>query len=226
MHDAAGTLGCHGLSGGNRWGLDLIKTLIAEQISLIRAGLVALVSGTNDIEVVAEVQSGTQALCASEALCPDVAVLSAELPDSDGYEAARTLHDKLPECRTLIMGDQRDPVSLLRAVESHAVGFLARDAAPDEIIAAIRGAATGRKVVDPDLAFAALSAVRNPLTSRELDALRLAAAGATTAEIAGDLFLAVGTVRNYLSRVITKTGARNRVDAIRIAADAGWLDRG
>jgi two-component system, NarL family, response regulator DesR len=203
--------------------LDLIKTLIAEQISLIRAGLVALVSGTDDIEVVAEVQSGSQALCASEALCPDVVVLSAELPDSDGYDAARVLHDRVPECRTLIIGDQRDPVSLLRAVEAHAVGFLARNAGPDEIIAAIRGAATGRKVVDPDLAFAALSAARNPLTSRELDALRLAAAGATTAEIAGDLFLAVGTVRNYLSRVITKTGARNRVDAIRIAADSGWL---
>ena len=130
----------------------MIKTLIAEQVSLIRAGLVALVSGTDDIEVVAEVQCGAQALCASHALCPDVAVLSADLPETDGYDAAR-----------------------------------------------------------------------NPLTSRELDALRLAAAGATTAEIATDLYLAVGTVRNYLSRVIMKTGARNRVDAIRIAADAGWL---
>jgi two-component system response regulator DesR len=201
----------------------LIKTLIAEQVSLIRAGLVALVSGTDDIEVVAEVQCGAQALCASHALCPDVAVLSADLPETDGYDAARILHEEMPGCRTLIIGDQRDPVSLLKAVDAHAVGFVPRNAAPDDIISAIRGAATGRKVVDPELAFAALNAARNPLTSRELDALRLAAAGATTAEIAGDLYLAVGTVRNYLSRVIMKTGARNRVDAIRIAADAGWL---
>jgi two-component system response regulator DesR len=201
----------------------LIKTLIADQISLIRAGLVALVSGTDDIKVVAEVKDCAQALCAAEVLCPDVAMLSADLPDTDGFATALALHDQVPGCRILIMGDQRDPVSLLRAVESHAVGFVPRTAAPDDIIAAIRGAATGRKVVDPDLAFAALNAVRNPLTSRELDALRLAAAGASTAEIAGDLYLAVGTVRNYLSRVIMKTGARNRVDAIRIAADAGWL---
>jgi two-component system response regulator DesR len=201
----------------------LIKTLIVEQISLIRAGLVALVSGTDDIEVVAEVQDCAQALCATDALCPDVAVLSADLPETDGYATAVALHERVPGCRVLIMGDQRDPVALLRAVDAHAVGFVPRTAAPDDIIAAIRGAATGRKIVDPDLAFAALNAARNPLTTRELDALRLAAGGATTAEIAGDLYLAVGTVRNYLSRVIMKTGARNRVDAIRIAADAGWL---
>jgi len=121
------------------------------------------------------------------------------------------------------LGDHGDPAGLQRTVAAQAVGFVPQNAAPDFIAEAIRNAATGRKVIDPDLAFAALNAAKNPLTSREVDALRLAAAGATTEEIAGDLYLAVGTVRNYLSRVISKTGARNRVDAIRIAADAGWI---
>jgi two-component system response regulator DesR len=210
----------------NRWGYHVIRTLIAEQTCVIRAGLVALLAGTGDIEVVAEVGSCAQALCAARELCPDVAILAASLPDADGYAAARALHAQSPGCRSLILGDQGDPAGLQRTVDAQAAGFVSQNAAPEYIAEAIRYAATGRKVVDPDLAFAALKAARaakNPLTSRELDALRLAAAGATTAEIAGDLYLAVGTVRNYLSRVISKTGARNRVDAIRIAADAGWI---
>jgi two-component system response regulator DesR len=201
----------------------VIRTLIAEQTSLIRAGLVAFLSCSEDIEVVAELQRGDQVVPASRALLPDVAVLAAALPGADGFAAARALHAALPSCHSLIMGDQRDPAGLRRAVAAHASGFVVRDAAPDFITEAVRRAARGRKVIDPDLAFAALNAAMNPLTSRELDALRLAAQGATTAEIARDLCLSVGTVRNYLSRAITKTDARNRVDAIRIAVGAGWL---
>ena len=201
----------------------MIRTLIAEQTSLIRAGLVAFLSCSDDIEVVAELQRGDQVVPASRALLPDVAVLAAALPGTDGFAAARALHAELPSCYSLIMGDQRDPAGLRRAVAAHASGFVVRDAAPDFITEAVRRVATGRKVIDPDLAFAALNAAKNPLTSRELDALRLAAQGATTAEIARDLCLSVGTVRNYLSRAIAKTDARNRVDAIRIAVGAGWL---
>jgi two-component system, NarL family, response regulator DesR len=201
----------------------VIRTLIAEQTSLIRAGLVAFLSCSDDIEVVAELQRGDQVVPASRALLPDVAVLAAALPGADGFATARALHAELPSCHSLIMGDQRDPAGLRRAVAAHASGFVVRDAAPDFITEAVRRVARGRKVIDPDLAFAALNAAKNPLTSRELDALRLAAQGAPTAEIARDLCLSVGTVRNYLSRAIAKTGARNRVDAIRIAVDAGWL---
>jgi two-component system response regulator DesR len=201
----------------------VIRTLIAEQTSLIRAGLVAFLSCSDDIEVVAELQRGDQVVPASRALLPDVAVLAAALPGADGFATARALHAELPSCHSLIMGDQRDPAGLRRAVAAHASGFVVRDAAPDFITEAVRRVARGRKVIDPDLAFAALNAAKNPLTSRELDALRLAAQGATTAEIARDLCLSVGTVRNYLSRAIAKTDARNRVDAIRIAVGAGWL---
>jgi two-component system response regulator DesR len=201
----------------------VIRTLIAEQTALIRAGLVAFLSCADDIEVIAELQHGDDVVSASRALLPDVAVLGASLPGADGFAAARALHAELPTCHSLIMSDQRDPAGVRRAVAAHAIGFVVRDAPPDFLTEAVRRAAGGRKVIDPDLAFAALSAEENPLTSRELDALGLAAKGATTAEIAMDLCLSVGTVRNYLSRAIAKTGARNRVDAIRIAGGAGWI---
>ncbi|HWG62732.1 MAG TPA: response regulator transcription factor [Streptosporangiaceae bacterium] len=201
----------------------MIKALIAEQSALVRAGLVALLSRADDIEVIAEVHRGDRVASLSHALLPDVAVLAATLPGIDGFAVADALHAELPSCHSLIMGEQRDPADLRRAVEVHACGFVLRDAPPDFITDAVRRVAEGKKVIDPDLAFAALNAENNPLTCRELEALRLAADGATTAEIAKDLYLSVGTVRNYLSRAVTKTGARNRVDAIRIAAGAGWF---
>ena len=201
----------------------MIRTLIAEQTSLIRAGLVAFLSGANDIDVIAELQRGDQVVSASLAFRPDVAVLAATLPGADGFAAARALHAELPSCHSLIMAEQRDPAGLRRAVAAHATGFVARDVAPEFMAEAVRRVARGKKVVDSELAFAALNIAKNPLTARELDALRLAAEGATTAEIARNLCLSVGTVRNYLSRAITKTGGRNRVDAIRIATGAGWF---
>lgn len=202
----------------------MIRTLIAEQTSLIRAGLVALLTHTADIEVVAELQHGDEVLATCKALHPDVAVLAAALPGTDGFSAARALYVHLPACHSLIIGERREPVCARRAAAAKAAGFIVRDAAADFLIEAIRRAARGRKVIDPDLAFAALSAKENPLTSRELDTLRLAAEGATTAEIATSLCLSLGTVRNYLSRAIAKIGARNRVDAIRIADRSGWFE--
>jgi two-component system response regulator DesR len=201
----------------------MIKTLIAEPSSIIRVGLAVLISGAEDIEVVAELERGDQVLPAAQALLPDVAVLAANLPGLDGFATADALHLKLPSCHSLIMGEHRDPADLRRAVAAHATGFIVSDAPSDFLAEAVRRAATGRKVVDPDLAFAALDAAQSPLTPRELDVLRLAGEGATTSEIAGELCLSVGTVRNYLSRAVTKTGARNLVDAIRIADGAGWF---
>jgi two-component system, NarL family, response regulator DesR len=193
------------------------------QLTLMRAGLVSLLSRTDDIEIVAELADGDQVVRVAQKLLPDVAVLGATLQGTDGFAVAVALHATLPSCHSLIIGGPRDPSVVRRCVAAQATGFLAREATPDHITEAIRRAAKGRKVIDPDLAFAALNAAPNPLTSRETEALRLAAEGATTAEIAERLYLSVGTVRNYLSRSITKTGARNRVDAIRIASGSGWL---
>jgi two-component system response regulator DesR len=121
------------------------------------------------------------------------------------------------------MASEPSPSDLREAVEARAAGFVRKDGPPELLSEAIRRLAVGKKALDPDLAFAALNSDPNPLTHREADVLRLAAQGASTTEIASELYLSVGTVRNYLSRVISKTGARTRMEAIRIADRSGWL---
>ena len=121
------------------------------------------------------------------------------------------------------MAGRRRPGDLRRAVAAGVMGYLLIDAPPEDLADAVRRVAQGERVIDAELAFAALETAERPLTERELDVLRLAAKGASSAEIANHLFLSVRTVRNHMSRIIGKIGARNRVDAIRIADDAGWL---
>jgi two-component system response regulator DesR len=115
------------------------------------------------------------------------------------------------------------PGTLRRALAAHVSGFLVKDAPADELIDALRRVAAGERVIDPQLALATLETADSPLSPREADVLRRYAAGAGPAEIAADLFLSYGTVRNYLASAVTKLGGRNRVDAVRIAAEAGWL---
>ena len=201
----------------------MIRTVIAEQTALVRAGLVAFLAAEEDIEVITELRRGEDLVPVARALRPDVVVLDAALPGLDGFSAAAALHEALPSCHCLIISAERRPSDLRRAAAAHASGFVVRDAAQDFITYAIRRVSKGFKVIDPELAFAALNAEPNPLTERELAALRFAAQGASTAEIARRLCLSVGTVRNYLSRAITKTGAKNRVDLIRISDSSGWL---
>ena len=201
----------------------MIRTLIADRMALIRAGLVACIARERDIKVVAELDRREPVLPTVATLGPDVAVIDDGIAAADGFVIIHDLHDAAPSCRTLIMATQPCPRDLRRAVAAHAAGFVRKDADPDSISQAIRQVAHGMKALDPDLAFDALNAPLNPMTSRETDVLRLAAAGAPTAEIARQLCLTTGTVRNHISAIITKTGARNRVDVIRIADRSGWL---
>jgi two-component system response regulator DesR len=201
----------------------VIRTLIADRAALIRAGLAACISREPDIEVVAELDRRDRVLPAVAALRPDVAVLDDAIAGHDGFAVVCALHAVTPSCRTLILATRPCPRDLRQAVAAHATGFVLKDTAPENISRAIRHVANGMKALDPDLAFAALESPANPMTPRECDVLRLAAAGAPTAEIAGKLCLTIGTVRNHISRIIAKTGARNRIDAIRMADHCGWL---
>jgi two-component system response regulator DesR len=136
---------------------------------------------------------------------------------------ASQLHDRLPECRTLILTGLSQPGNLLRALRAHVRGFIVKDAPAETLADGIRRLAAGQRVIDPELVGIALDTGETPLTERETDVLREAAAGITTEQIATTLSLSPATVRNYLSSAITKVGGRNRIDAIRIARDAGWL---
>jgi two-component system response regulator DesR len=201
----------------------VIRVLIAEDQSLVRGALRALLELEEDIEVVAEVGRGDAVVDAAREHRPDVALLDIEMPGGDGIEAARALAAALPGCRAVIVTTFGRPGFLRRAMEVGAAGFLVKDAPVAELARGIRAVMAGERVIDRDLAAAALAIGATPLSAREADVLRAAADGATVADIAGRLFLSEGTVRNYLSSAIGKTGARTRVEAARVAEEKGWL---
>ncbi|HEX5406776.1 MAG TPA: response regulator transcription factor [Pseudonocardiaceae bacterium] len=201
----------------------MIKVMIAEDVHMVRGALVALLRLESDIEVVAEVAGGNEIMPAARATHPDVAVIDIDLPGKDGLTAASELHEHMPECRTLILTSLGRPGTLRRALAAKVGGFLLKDAPPDKLASAIREVSVGRRVVDSDLALAAWDSADCPLTGREVEVLRMAADGANAVDIAARLYLSAGTVRNYLTTAVTKLNARNRVDAIRIAKEAGWL---
>ncbi|MFF3665221.1 response regulator transcription factor [Microtetraspora malaysiensis] len=201
----------------------MIKVLLAEDQHVVRGALVALLELEDDLTVVDAVGSGDAVLPAALRHRPDIAVLDIDMPGLDGLGAAAELRVKLPACRTLMLTGNGRPGHLRRALSAQVNGFMLKTAPPDDLVAAIRTIAAGGRVLDPSLAVAAWDLADNPLTPREADVLRLAAGGAEATEIAADLFLSAGTVRNYLTTIVTKLGARNRTDAARIAREAGWI---
>jgi two-component system response regulator DesR len=201
----------------------MIRVLLAEDQAMVRGALAALLELEGDIEIVAQVGRADEVVEQALATQPDVALLDIEMPGGDGLEAAASLRQTLPSCRTLILTTFGRPGYLRRAMESGAVGFLLKDAPAAQLATAIRRAVAGERIVDPALASAALSDGNNPLTERERETLAAASHGASIAEIAAALFLSEGTVRNYLSTAIQKLGAQNRVEAAHIAEQKGWL---
>lgn len=201
----------------------MIRVLIAEDQAMVRGALASLLSLEQDIDVVAQVGRGDEVLPAALAHDPDVALLDIEMPGQDGIAAAAQLRLNVARTRTLILTTFGRPGYLRRAIESGASGFLLKDAPAAQLADAVREVHAGRRVIDPGLAAAAIADGLSPLTEREREVLTAAAEHDTAAEIAGHLFLAEGTVRNYLSVAIRKLGARNRSEAIAIARDKGWL---
>jgi two-component system response regulator DesR len=201
----------------------MIRVLIAEDMNMIRGALTALLGLEDDMEVVAELDRGDRIVDTALRTLPDVAVLDIGLPGMDGLTAAEHLHTALPECRTLVLTGLTRPGNLLRALKVGVRGFIPKDAPAETLADGIRRVAAGQRVIDSGLVAAALETGASPLTQRETDVLREAQNGTSTEDIGTRLALAPATVRNYLSNAISKTGARNRIDAIRIARDAGWL---
>lgn len=201
----------------------MIRTIIAEPAALPLAGLVAVLAREPDIDLVATVRDTAEVVPAVRALQPDVVLLARFFPApgeiTQWIDVAAASIEAAPDCRCAIVSPvwQRDEVRRATAAGVH--GLLVADAPPDYLIGAVRRIAAGRSVVDRSLS----RVVKSPLTGREADVLRAVAQGLTSAEIAAAYYLSEGTVRNYVSRAIAKTGARNRVGAISVAAQSGWL---
>jgi two-component system response regulator DesR len=203
----------------------MIRILLAEDQALVRGALAALLRLEADFEVVAEVSRGEAVVPAALEQWPDVALLDIEMPGGDGLSAAAALREQVPRCRVIIVTTFGRSGYLRQAMESGAVGFLLKDAPAAELARAIRRVMSGERVVDPDLALAALSDGDNPLTPREREVLSASLDGASIADIASQLVLSEGTVRNHLSAAIQKLGAHNRLEAAHLAQSKGWLSK-
>jgi two-component system, NarL family, response regulator DesR len=201
----------------------VIRLLLADDQNLVRTALATMLDLEDDFQVVAQVARGDEVVRVALEATPDVALLDIEMPGMDGLAAAAALSHELPSCRLIMLTAFARPGYLRRAMEAGASGFVVKDAPAEQLADAVRRVAQGHRVVDPGLAAATIAGGASPLTGRERDVLVAARDGATVADIAGKLFLSEGTVRNYLSGAIAKTGTRNRVEAVREAEVKGWL---
>ena len=200
-----------------------IRVLIADDQHLIRGALSALLGREEDLEVVVEVGRGDRLLEAVRSHRPDVALVDIEMPGLSGIEAVQLLRRESSACRCIMVTTFGRPGYLQRALAAGAEGFMVKDTPPTHLADAIRQVHRGLRVVDPLLAQEASCEVMNPLTEREIEVCRVAVSGVRVQQIARELHLSPGTVRNHLSQVIGKTNAVNRHEAVRIAVENGWL---
>lgn len=201
----------------------MIRVLLAEDQLMFRTAVRRLLELEGDIEVVAEVGRGDELVASALSTSPDVAVVDIEMPAQDGISAARELRAALPSCRVLMLTMYGRPGFVQRAMAAGAAGFVLKDAPVEALAAAIRRCAAGEDVVDASLAAQALRAGPNPLSQTERAILGACAEGLPTSAIAQRLWLSEGTVRNKVSEILAKLGARNRAEAAQIARESGWL---
>lgn len=200
-----------------------IRLLIADDEHLIRGALEVLLGLEPDIEVIAGADNGATAAQLALELRPDICLLDLEMPGADGIEAAERIIAVAPEIRIIIVTRHARPGVLRRALAARITGFVPKSTPAGELANVIRDVAAGKRYIDPEIAAAALTAERCPLTDRELDVLRATRASSSVQEIADALFLSTGTVRNYLSAAMTKLGSSNRRDAAEHAWQQGWI---
>ncbi len=198
----------------------MIRLVLAEDQAMVLGAFAQLLGLEPDLDVVATAVDGTAALAAVREHDPDVLVTDVEMPGLTGLDVAAELRGS--RTRIVIVTTFARSGYLRRALESGVAGYVLKDAPIDQLVQTVRRVHAGERVVDPALAVAAWDGA-DPMTDRERDVLRLAADGLPNSEIATRLFLAEGTVRNYLSAAITKLGVRNRIEAAHVARDRGWL---
>jgi len=201
----------------------MIDVLLVEDQTMLRDAVASLLALEDDIAVVGAVGTAADAIAACARLRPDVVLLDIELPDRDGLSVAEELAGSLPECRVVIVTTFGRPGYLRRAMAANVAGFVLKETPAAELASVVRRAHAGEEIVDPALALSALREGDDPLTPRERDVLRAARDHATVADLAAHLYLSEGTVRNYLSTVMQKLGARNRAEAVATAEQKGWL---
>ena len=200
-----------------------IRVLLAEDQTMLRGALAALLDLEPDITVIAQAANGREALKLARLHTPDVVITDIEMPERTGLELADDLRHSTPSPHVIILTTFARAGYLRRALDAGARGYMLKDRPASELAEAVRRVHAGLRAIDPALAAEAWSADEDPLSDRERQILNRAGEGRSSAEIATELRLSEGTVRNYLSEAIAKLGAANRIDAARIARARGWL---
>ena len=201
----------------------MIRILLVEPMNLLRGALAATLSLEEDLQVVADLSALDQALDMARAVPPDVAVVNIALLAGEGLATIARLTAEQPGCAALVLAGPNESVLLNRVLDLPIDGVVGTQAGPCELVRGIRRLVRGERVIDASLAVAMVAAPRSPLSPRELNVLSVAASGVPSIEVAAALHLSTGTVRNYISAILRKTGARNRLEAVRLAEGAGWF---
>jgi two-component system response regulator DesR len=201
----------------------VIRVVVVADPGLLLGAVSAVLANEADMEVVSFAEVPTGQSLPRSSVRPDVVVIDMDLPVGRWTALARRFSAEAPGCAIVALTGQPTPRALRQALQAHARGFASKRLPPGELADVIRQVAAGDRVIDPTTAAATLTIAKNPLTEREREVLRLAAEGMPSKAISKRLFLTDGTVRNHLSAIMRKTGARNRLEAIRRARDAGWL---
>jgi len=203
--------------------MTMISVVIAEDQALVLGALAALLKLEGDLDVVGRAANGQQALALCESLRPDILLTDIEMPLMTGLELAAALAAQDLPTRVMIVTTFARSGYLRRALGAGVRGYLLKDAPAETLAAAIRTVHAGGRAIAPELALESWSGKEDPLNERERQVLRLAGEGRSSGDIARQIHLSEGTVRNYLSEAISKLDAGNRVEAFRLARDAGWL---
>lgn len=202
----------------------MINLLLADDQAMVRDALAALLDLEPDFTVVAAVGTGAEAVAQVRSRDDiHVALLDVEMPDMDGLSAAAAIHELRPDTKICMVTTFGKPGYVRRAFEAGATGFIVKDTPAAQLATQIRAITTGARIVDPQLALESLTAGINPLTTREMEVLAEVARGGSVDDVANAVCLSPGTVRNHISAILAKTGARNRAEAAQIARRNGWL---
>ena len=201
----------------------MIRIIIAEDQVMVSGALAALLKLEPDLDVIALAKNGQEALALCQKELPDVVLTDIEMPIMTGLELAASIAEKNLPCKVIVLTTFARAGYLRRAMASGVRGYMLKDAPADTLATAIRTVHAGGRAIAAELALESWSGQQDPLSERERQVLRLAGTGSSSAEIAKIMHLSEGTVRNYLSEAISKLDAKNRVEAFRLARDAGWL---
>ncbi|MBU9723876.1 MULTISPECIES: response regulator transcription factor [Bacillaceae] len=200
----------------------MIRIFIAEDQRMLRGALGSLLELEDDIDVVGQAENGKEALAAILSLKPDVCLIDIEMPYMSGLEVAQELNRQNSDCKIIILTTFARPGYFEQALKANVHGYLLKDGSSDDLAESIRNVMKGKREFAHELIFGSIKG-DNPLSEREQEVLRLAATGKTSKEISKELYLSAGTIRNYMSEIINKLEAKNRIEAISVAEKNGWI---